>query len=56
MFTNLGAILISVNPYFNLPDLFNDSLIEEYRKNPETQAPHVYAIRNWFFLSENIKY
>ena len=43
IYTYTGKILISMNPFKNL-HLFNDKVIEEYKKNAKHLDPHLYQI------------
>mmetsp|Transcript_31812 Transcript_31812/g.77526 ORF Transcript_31812/g.77526 Transcript_31812/m.77526 type:complete len:1662 (+) Transcript_31812:33-5018(+) len=43
IYTNVGTILIALNPYKRLP-LYSPSIIESYQRNKSRQPPHVYGI------------
>ena len=41
----MANILIAVNPYFDIPDLYSRTTIKKYQgKSLGTLPPHVYAI------------
>ena len=49
--TFTANILIAVNPYFEIPDLYTSATIKKYRgKSLGTIPPHVYAIGKHGFL------
>ena len=44
MYTYIGEVVVSVNPYRKL-DIYNDSYIMEYMgKEPYERPPHIYAV------------
>nr|CAB3264150.1 unconventional myosin-X [Phallusia mammillata] len=47
IYTYIGSILISVNPYKRLHDLYSDQVLTKYKnKDLGDEPPHVYAISN----------
>ena len=42
IFTNIGPTLLVMNPYKEIPELFNEEKIREFRKKSE--KPHIYSI------------
>lgn len=46
IYTDVGRIVIALNPFQPRPDLYNDTLIERYAKaeSPYTLPPHLYQI------------
>ena len=44
MYTYIGEVVVSVNPYCNL-DIYNDTYVMEYMgKEPYERPPHIYAV------------
>ncbi len=43
IYTNIGDILVSVNPNRPMPDLYTPQVMNSYRM-AESSAPHVYAV------------
>ena len=44
MFTYIGEVVVSVNPYKTL-DIYNDTYVKEYMgKEPYERPPHIYAV------------
>lgn len=49
IYTYIGNVLISVNPFRNIKDLYSERLLKDYRgKYPWEMPPHVYS------LSDNV--
>lgn len=45
IYTYSGIVLVSINPYQNLPEFYNDNLIKHFHKDPEAaKVPHLYSI------------
>jgi myosin heavy subunit len=48
IFTNIGTTLIAVNPYKQIPNLFNETLLSEFAENilkgKPLGIPHIYLI------------
>lgn len=45
IYTNIGPVLIAVNPFQNIPALYTEARIREYRgKNYFELSPHVYSL------------
>jgi hypothetical protein len=50
IYTYIGPVLISVNPFKNIPDLYSDRLLKDYRgKYPYEMQPHVYALADQIY-------
>lgn len=49
--TYVANILIAVNPYFEIKNLYSSSTIAKYQgKSLGVLPPHVFAIGNFFFI------
>ena len=44
IYTNVGPILISINPYKKLKDLYTDDKIIEYHNDCRDKSPHLFVI------------
>jgi hypothetical protein len=57
--TFTANILIAINPYFEIPDLYSSATIKKYQgKSLGTLPPHVYAIgkhAGFFFCESTVK-
>ena len=42
IFTSIGPTLLIINPYKDIPDLFNEEAIKFFRK--KTEKPHIYSV------------
>ncbi|XP_075265474.1 unconventional myosin-XV-like isoform X2 [Convolutriloba macropyga] len=52
IYTYIGSILLSVNPYRLIKDLYGNRAIERYRdKILGNQAPHLYAVANEAYIN-----
>ncbi|MES1920990.1 hypothetical protein MHBO_002595, partial [Bonamia ostreae] len=58
VYTNIGSILLSINPYVWIESLYGDKVMATYRKEPPSTNPHCYqiasrALNNLRATSEN---
>ena len=44
MYTSLGTIIVSINPYFRIPGLYDDDVAREYRGGSFELEPHVFQV------------
>ena len=49
IYTFTGPILIAVNPFKRIPELYNDSTLESYTSQKNVGKPHVFATANAAF-------
>lgn len=46
VYTNVGSILLAINPYEWIENLYNESKLNSYISDPPSTQPHVYQIAN----------
>mmetsp|Transcript_14936 Transcript_14936/g.28233 ORF Transcript_14936/g.28233 Transcript_14936/m.28233 type:complete len:3070 (+) Transcript_14936:85-9294(+) len=56
IYTSIGTILISINPYRWLKGLYTPSVMEDFQKRRAQQGPHVYGIADNAFRAMRMHY
>jgi myosin-1 len=52
IYTNIGDVLVSMNPFYAIPGLYDDSVINDYcGKSRLELPPHIYAIAEQAYRS-----
>lgn len=47
----VGKVLIAINPYKDLTDIYSDTQISKYRNEPvDTLSPHIYLIGEYLIV------
>ena len=49
IYTYVGTILVSINPYETIPNLYTEETIKEYLRKGPKAPPHLYAVSDKVF-------